>query len=81
MNRRRGFGPRSLEAPEGRVVLSAVANFNYTVRAGPGAYRGATGSGTVTMTFTPTGESIEGIVNYGVLEPADVAGTVTLSFQ
>ena len=62
-------------------ALETPTTLAYAVHGGTGAYRGATGSGTVTMTFTPTAESIEGIVNNGVLEPTDVAGTVTLNFQ
>jgi hypothetical protein len=62
-------------------ALETPTILSYTVQGGTGAYRKATGSGTVTMTFTPTAESIEGIVNNGELEPTDVAGTVSLNFQ
>ncbi len=62
-------------------ALETPTSLTYTVHGGTGAYRGATGSGTVAVSFTPTAESIEGIVSNGVLEPTDVAGTVTLNFQ
>jgi hypothetical protein len=45
------------------------------------SYRDASGSGTVDVSLTPTAESVEGIVNNGVLEPTDVAGTFTPTFH
>ncbi len=62
-------------------ALESPTTLTYTVQGGTKAYRGATGSGTVAVSFTPTAESVEGIVNNGVLEPTDVAGTFTLTFD
>jgi hypothetical protein len=61
--------------------LATSTTLTYTVRGGTVSYRGASGSGTVDVSLTPTAESVEGIVNNGVLEPTDVAGTFTLTFH
>ena len=61
--------------------LATPTTLAYTVQGGTGSYRGATGSGTVDVSLTPTAESVEGIVNNGVLEPTDIAGTFTLTFH
>lgn len=89
-------GTLDINTPQGRAVLvvhgpagtavpfdelaSSVA-LTYSVRGGTGAYRGATGSGTVDVELTPVDQTVAGSVTGGIVTPSAAEGILTFTFN
>ena len=71
----------TVSGPAGTAVpfsqLSSPVPLTYHIDGGTGAFRGAKGSGTVDVNMTLTGQSVEGVVTKGVLDPSLAEGMVT----
>jgi hypothetical protein len=61
--------------------LSSSMPLTYKIRGGTGAFRNASGSGTLDLDVTATDQSVEGTVTNGTFHPAVAEGTITLTFR
>jgi hypothetical protein len=72
-------GPARTALPFDDLTRSVA--LTYKIHGGTGAFRGAKGSGTVDVNMTMTGQSVEGTVTEGVLNPSVAEGVLTFTFQ